>query len=489
MDSLKKNFVSDFLASIVVFLVALPLCMGIAIASGVPPAAGLIAGIIGGLVVGALSGAPLQVSGPAAGLAVMVYEFVQVYGVGALIPLGILVGLTQILAAYLRFGLYFKATSPSLIKGLLAGIGVLIFSSQFHIMLDDTTKSSGLQNLFTIPQAFENVFMDLSTGIIHYPAIIGLATISTIIFWNELRLKITRIIPAPLLAVLVGTFLATHYKFPVKLVDIPDNLFASFSFGGIADSFSIVNLKFIGSAIGMAFVASAETLLCVTAVDKMTKGASNYNKEMFAQGVGNMIAGLFGALPLTGVIVRSSANVESGGQTRNSAIMHGIWLLLLVLIFPQILGYIPMSALAAILVFTGWKLMNLSSIPGLWSKSRTEFLIYVVTVATIVSVDLLTGVIAGFLVSLFVLVFQLLKLDIKFAVDGKSHTISFTGRVSFLNLPDLSKQLDEYKPEENTKIVVDLEDVEYIDHAIEEHLDHWSDKLKSEGHDVEIKKN
>jgi MFS superfamily sulfate permease-like transporter len=355
-------------------------------------------------------------------------------------------------------------------------------------MLDDTTKSSGLANLATIPAAFNTVFNDLAAGNIHFAAVLGLITIVTIIIWNLVkdRISFTKVFPAPLIAVLTASVLVSLYHFPVKMIQIPSNLLEGLTLSNFTGSFSVFSFSFFIKAVGIAFVASAETLLCVTAVDKLVKkGESNYNKELMAQGFGNFVAGLFGALPITGVIVRSSANIEAGGRTRMAAILHGVWLVALVLFFPFILNMIPMSALAAILVFTGWRLFDAKSIPGIYKKSKGEFAIYATTITTIVAVDLLTGVIAGFIVSLFILVMGLLDFEFHHEDEGGVHHLHIKGRLSFLCIPKLVNQLNNFKPEHND-IVVNLENIEYMDHAIDEHIEHWKESMEHKGQKVRI---
>lgn len=215
-------FKKDLLASIVVFLVALPLCMGIAIASGLPPAAGLITGIVGGIVVGSLSGAPLQVSGPAAGLTVMVYEIVQRDGISILGPIVLLAGIVQIAAGYLGMGQWFRAVSPAVIKGMLAGIGVLIFASQFHVMVDDSPRGSGIANLLSIPEAIYKGVVPLDDSPHHWAAMIGILTILVIIIWKPIVPKPLKVIPAPLVAVVVATIASTFIQVPINRVSLPD---------------------------------------------------------------------------------------------------------------------------------------------------------------------------------------------------------------------------------------------------------------------------
>jgi MFS superfamily sulfate permease-like transporter len=244
-------------------------------------------------------------------------------------------------------------------------------------------------------------------------------------------------------------------------------------------------MNFIISSIAIAFVASAETLLSVTAVDKLAgRGISNYNKEIMAQGFGNMLAGVFGALPITGVIVRSSANIEAGAETRVSAILHGIWLFALVFFFTDILALIPVSALAGILIFTGWKLLDIKSIPALLKRSKAEALIYFVTFGLIVSVDLLTGVIVGFLTSVAVLVHKLHSLEVHRVENENDITVSFKGTASFLQVPKISMHLSNVPT--NKSVTLHLGGLNYLDWAVEEQLTAWKDIQVKKGIDAQI---
>ncbi|MCB0327626.1 MAG: SulP family inorganic anion transporter [Bdellovibrionales bacterium] len=471
MKMTKKILGREILASIVVFLVALPLCLGIAIASGVPPILGLISGIIGGLVVGSFAGAPLQVSGPAAGLAVMVFEFVDRYGLEALAPLGIVVGLLQILAWRYQLADYFKAISPALIKGLLSGIGLLILASQFHVAVDAMPVGGGLKNLLHIPNSFLD-FVVLEGGG-RSAFFLALMTLGSIFIWQQIEKKFSLGIPAPLVAIALVSGVAYFFQPEVKLVVIADNIAQELNMISWSHR-HLFSFAFLGSCLAIAFVASAETLLSVTAVDKLSgKGQSDYNKEMLAQGLGNAVAGVFGALPITGVIVRSSANIESGASTRYSAIIHGIWLFVLVFFFASFLSLIPMSALAAILIYTGWKLLNIKQIPEIIQKSKGEALVYFVTFILISCVDLLTGVIVGFMTSVAFLVYELQNLQVSTEETESESRVVFSGTASFLQVPKISSVLRKVSKEKDA--VIDIRDLKYQDWAVQEQFQHWKE--------------
>ena len=462
----------DFLASVVVFLVALPLCMGIAIASGVPPAAGLMTGIIGGLVVALFAGAPLQVSGPAAGLSVIVWDLVQTHGLATLGIIVLIAGIAQLAAGMLGLGQWFRAVSPAVIHGMLAGIGVLIFASQFHVMVDDKPRGSGLENLISIPQAIAKGLMPADGSVHFQAAMIGLLTLGTIIGWRFVP-KLIRVIPGPLVAIVVATAAAAMAGLGIARVSVPANLLDSVQLPDLA-TLPDLGWGIVGAGLALAFVASAETLLCATAVDKMHDGPrTKYDKELRAQGIGNMLCGLVGALPMTGVIVRSSANVEAGGKTRASAFLHGVWLLLFVAALPFVLEWIPVAALAAVLVFTGYKLVNIAAIRKLATFGKGEVAIYFATVVTIVSVDLLSGVVLGIVLSMAKLLytFSHLEVNLEPRSDGKVIDLHLRGAATVVGLPRLANKLEGVP--RGAELHIHLDELTYIDHACLDLIANW----------------
>ena len=472
----------DLLASIVVFLVALPLCMGIAIASGAPPAAGLITGIVGGLVVGFMAGSPLQVSGPAAGLAVIVYEIIQKHGLGMLGVILLLAGVIQLAAGLFKLGQWFRAVSPAVIHGMLAGIGVLIFVSQFHVMVDDKPHGSGIKNIAALPEAIWKGIMPIDGSAHHWAAGIGLLTIAIIVGWKMLAPKKLQVVPATLLAVVVATVVAAVSGVAINLVNVPDSITSAVTLPTAETLRGLLSGSVIVAAVGMAFVASAETLLCATAVDKMHNGPrTKYDRELAAQGVGNMICGALGALPMTGVIVRSSANVDAGARTRASAILHGAWLLVFVAALPWVLKMIPTSSLAALLVFTGYKLVNLKVVKELREYGKGEVFIYFATIVTIVATDLLTGVLTGIALSAVKLLYRFSHLDIRIVDEpGRGATVMYlNGAATFIRLPKLAAALEQVPP--STELHVHFENLQYVDHACLDLLVNWEKQHEATG--------
>lgn len=458
--------------------------MGIAIASGLDPSAGIITGIVGGLVVGAMSGCPLQVSGPAAGLSVIVLQLLGQYGLGTLGLIVVIAGMVQIAAGFLRLGRWFQAIAPAVVHGMLGGIGVLILASQFHVMLDDRPKGSGLQNLTSIPWALYDRVLTIDGDSSHHAAAIGVLTIVVMILWGKLPARLRAVVPAPLAAVVTGTAAATLLRFDIKHVDVPSQLWNAVtppSLSGVTDPTVWV------AALGLAFVASAETLLSAAAVDQMQSGPrTRYDKELVAQGVGNALCGALGALPMTGVIVRSSANVEAKAETRASTIMHGLWLLVFVTMLSSVLRLIPISTLAALLVYTGYKLaFNATEVKKLIRHSRAELAIYAITLVSIVCTDLLHGVIIGVACATLRLLVTFARLDAHLVEgEGRQLDLRLAGNACFITLPQLAETLEGVP--EGTHLRVHLENLDYIDHACLELLSHFRTRHEALGGTVEV---
>lgn len=546
----RQHFLSDFLASIVVFLVALPLCIGIAVAVGVNPALGLITGIIGGLVVGSVAGSPLQVSGPAASLFVIVAnivqtrqeEFCNAAGANslnaspevqagamahALAALGLsvmLAGIIQFVAGKMGLGRWFRAVSPAVIKGMLSGIGALILVSQFHVMLDhdamwgDKKARGGLQYLATIPTAIQKCFdfdaddgpeskvqdtgaaapagTDSSTAIVpsqkkqrHYlAAMIGVITILSIFLWSKYAPKKVSFIPGALVGIIMATLFATLMGWTsaelIRPLKVDSNMFSAVTWPSLKWGTFILESSTWLSAMVFAIVASAATLLTASAVDNMARDIgvkTDFDQELTSQGVGNFLCGIVGALPMTGVIVRSSANVQAGARTRNSTIIHGAWLLLFVCVLPELLNYIPKSALGALLVYTGLKLLNPAQFKELWKIGKSEAFIYLITLGLIVSVDLLVGIAVGVALSAGKLLYRFTHLEVELESDEEKHKyeLKLKGAATFLRLPILADYLEELPGD--AELHVCLEEVDYIDHACFELLMNWADSHVEEG--------
>ncbi len=477
-QSILGNLKDDLFSSIVVFFVALPLCMGIAIASGAPPATGIITGIIGGLVVGFLSGCPLQVSGPAAGLIVIVFEYIQTYGMEKLGVIIILAGVHQMVAAWLQLGQWFRAVSPAVIHGMLGGIGLLILSSQFHIMIDDAPRATGLENLLSIPEGIVKAVLPTEGGPAHQEAAaIGVLTILTIILWNKYIPKQVQALPGVLVGVGIASALSFGFDLPISHVKVRDDLLGIIHLPGLDSLMHLMDTSLISASLALAFIASVETLLSATAVDQLHSGPrTRYNKELFSQGVGNVLCGLLGALPVTGVMVRSSANVQAGAKTRASAILHGAWLLILVAFLPFVLRQIPTSSLGAILVFTGYKLMNPAAIHDLKAYGRSEVLIYLGTMGAIVVTNLLTGVLIGVGLAIWKLLYTTQNLETHLEPLTGSPIVTYRfhlmGIATFVSLPRLATALENVPP--GVAVEMRFDSLRHIDHACLNILESWA---------------
>jgi MFS superfamily sulfate permease-like transporter len=481
------NFKKDLLASVVVFLVALPLCLGIAIASGMPPAAGLITGIIGGLVAGSLSGCPLQVSGPAAGLAVLVYEIVQTHGVKMLAVAVSIAGILQILAGVFKAGRVFRSIAPSVIFGMLAGIGILIFGAQFHVMIDDKPRENGLQNLISIPISISKGLFPPDGTSHHLAAYLGVGTIATLMLWTKFAPKSLKWIPGALIAVAGATAAAVIFGLPVNRVQISDGFLGTVSFMNLGDLAGLLSPDALLLGLTVAFVASAETLLSAAAVDQMHDGPkANYNRELISQGVGNTLCGLLGSLPMTGVIVRSATNVNAGAKTRTSAILHGFWLLVVVASMPWLLRMIPTASLAAVLVYTGWKLVNIQNVKRLLGYGGAPVVIYAATVIGIVTTDLLKGILLGLALSILKVVYARTHFGMRVvpSTNGERTDVYLEGAATFLRLPAFSDKLETIPFAGETH--VHLRELDYVDDACLDSLSNWQHQRKLKGSIVYI---
>lgn len=488
LASIKKMAERDLAASVVVFLVALPLCMGIAVASGVPPEKGLLTGIVGGIVVGLLAGSPLQVSGPAAGLAVIVFEIVREQGMSALGPILLLAGAIQLVCGFLRLGGWFRAISPAVVHGMLAGIGVLIVAGQFRVLFDARPLPNGLANLLAIPGAFLNL-VPFDGSADEAALLIGLATVGAMIGWERLRPKSLSLLPGALVGVALGTGLTAAFSLSIKRVEVPDAIWDGITLPGWPALAAMADPAIALTALAVAFIASAETLLSASAVDRMHGGVrTNYNRELSAQGVGNMLCGLIGALPMTGVIVRSSANVQAGATSRASTVMHGLWLLALVAMLPSVLRLVPMASLGGVLVVTGWRLVNLQHARELFKHhGPLPVMIWAATLFTVVAVDLLSGVLVGLALTGLELLPRLNRLGLrvrKREVEPKRFTLALTGAATFVQLPRLLHTLEGLP--DDASVQIRTAQPFYLDHTCREAIVDWAARRRRAGGLVQL---
>lgn len=480
----------DFLASIIVFLIALPLAIGISIACGLPIYSGIVSGIIGGIVVGLFSGNSLQVSGPAAGLILIIVDIIQTQGVEKLFLIIFLVGLIQIAFGILSFGKWFRAISPAIIQGMLAGIGISIFLSQFHIMLDSSPQNNFINNIKDLLSVIYNSVLPLDGSQHHHACTIGILTISMILLWNLLPYKKLKVIPSALVGVITASIVANAAYLDITYLQVGDNFWSGINFIKLSEFSHILNPTVILNALVITFIASAETLLTSAAIDKMcTRSKTDYDKEIIAQGIGNSLSGFLGGLPITGVIVRSAANINANAQTRLSAVLHGVWLLLFVSVFPFVLNYIPISSLAAILVYTGYKLVDIDAAKHLLKLSRGEFAIYLITLVSILFTNLFEGILIGFIFAFLKSAYKVLKVDIdtEYIEEENRVVAKLHGNITFLQLPTLIDALEHLPKDKN--ITLCTERLHYIDHACVDFIKSWEkDRLKKvQGYELLIK--
>ncbi|MEK6762515.1 MAG: bifunctional SulP family inorganic anion transporter/carbonic anhydrase [Nitrospirota bacterium] len=469
----------DLTSGLVVFLVALPLCLGVALASGAPLLSGVLAGIVGGILVGMLSGSHTSVSGPAAGLtAVVAAQILSLGSFPAFLLAVVLAGLIQIGLGLARAGFLAAFFPSSVIKGLLAAIGVILILKQIpHLFGHDPDPEGDLA--FQQPD-HENTFSELARtiGDIHPgAAAIGLLSIVVLFVWGKWKPLKHSPVPAPLIVVLLGVGVSLWFRQlggawviePSHLVQVPvaDSLAGFFGFLQLPDFSQWVNPTLYTAAITLAAVASLETLLNLEAVDKLDpqQRTSPASRELLAQGIGNVTAGLIGGLPITSVIVRSSVNINAGGKTKLAAVIHGVFLLVSVALLPVWLNLIPLSCLAAILVVTGVKLASPALVRQMWSEGRYQFAPFALTVVAIVVTDLLIGVLIGLTVSAGFILYSNMRQPIRRFVEqhlgGDVVHIELANQVSFLNRAALSKVLDEVP--RGGDVLLDAQNTDYID--------------------------
>jgi MFS superfamily sulfate permease-like transporter len=477
-------FKTDILSGLVVFLVALPLCLGIALASGAPLFAGIISGVIGGIVVGLLSHSQLSVSGPAAGLtAILVGAITSLGSYETFLAAVVLAGVFQILLGIAKAGTVSNYFPSNVIEGMLTAIGAIIILKQLPHAVGYDVDNEG-DFVFIEKGTGHNTFSALIDAInySHFGAIIiCLVALAILIAFNKVAfLRNLKVVPGALIAVLSGiilneTFKATGSNLAISqehLVNLP----VPSSFNDFIGQFSFPNFSALTDshvwivAATIAAVASIETLLCIEAADKLDplKRYTNTNQEMFAQGAGNILSGLIGGIPMTSVIVRTSANVNSGGRTKTAAIAHGVFLLIAVLSIPTLLNKIPLASLAAILLMIGYKLASPTVFKHMWHSGKYQFTPFIITVLAVVFTDLLKGVGIGLVVSVFFILRANLKLAYFFKKEeyhpGETITMKLAQEVSFLNKAAI-KQTLQHLPA-GSHLEIDATDSFYIDHDV-----------------------
>ncbi len=509
MSTKKISYLStvrhDLPASIVVFFVALPLCLGIALASGAPLFSGLIAGIVGGIVVGFLSGSQIGVSGPAAGLAAIVLSAIATLGSYENFLLAVVMGgILQLIFGLLKAGIIGYYFPSSVIKGMLTGIGIIIILKQIPHFFGYDADPEGDFAFFQVDgsNTFSGIINTLSS-ISPGATTIAVISLSILILWERVlakKARFFRLVQGPLVAVVVGIifYLATQDNSTLAIteghlvnVPIPE------SFHSFLGQFSFPNFSAITNsdiwvvAFTIALVASLETLLCVEATDKLDpeKRVTPTNRELLAQGTGNIISGMIGGLPITQVIVRSSANIQSGGKTKMSAIIHGFFLLISIITIPRLLNMIPLSVLAAVLLMVGYKLAKPALFSSMYKLGWMQFLPFTTTVLGIVFTDLLVGIGFGLLVGIVVILINsyrnshFLHKEGEEIDDGRIK-MTLAEEVTFFNKGAILKELDRLP--ENSYLELDVRKTRYLDNDIIEILDDFSHKAKLRGITIKL---
>ena len=481
--NLFANLKSDFASGLVVFLVALPLCLGIALASGAPLFSGIIAGVVGGLVVGYLSQSHLSVSGPAAGLTAIVLTAITDLGAFNIFLLAVfLAGIIQLILGFIKAGTISNYFPNNVIEGMLAGIGVIIFLKQIPHAVGYDPDFEGDESFFQIDG--QNTFSEIFSVLNHITigsVLITVISLAILIAWTKIEfLKRLKLIPAALVAVIVSIilneiFIQSGSDLAIAkdhLVSLPvPTSFEEFKTIIVTPDFtSITNPKVWIVALTIAVVASIETLLCIEAADRMDaqKRYTDTNVELKAQGIGNIISSLIGGLPMTSVVVRTSANNAAGAKSKMSAIIHGILLLVSVLAIPSILNKIPLATLAAVLLLVGYKLANPKTIKHFWDKGKYQFIPFIATFVAVVFTDLLKGVALGMIISVIFVLKGNMKRAYNFRKeeyhDGDIIHIDLAQEVSFLNKSAIKSTL--LAIPENSKVVINATDTVYIVHDV-----------------------
>ncbi|MEV5241366.1 SulP family inorganic anion transporter [Streptomyces cinnamoneus] len=466
----------DALASLVVFLVALPLCVGVAVASGVPAELGLITGIVGGLVVGSMPGSTFQVSGPAAGLTVLVFEAVREFGLGTLGAIVLVTGLLQLVLGALKFGRWFRAISVAVVQGMLAGIGLVLLFGQLYTMAGVRQPRTGLEKIAGIPGLVADVATDRD-ALVSFA--VGAGTIAVLVLWKKLPAR-AQLVPAPLVAVALATAVTAAGGLDVASVEVR-GLIDAIQPPGLNDLTSLGSVAALGTVLAFTLIASAETLFSAAAVDRMHDGPStDYDKELLAQGVGNTVCGVLGALPMTAVIVRSSANVQAGARTSLSRVLHGVWLLLFAVLLPVAIGFIPLAALAGVLVHAGCKLVPVKDLAPLWREHRGEAVVLGVTAVAIVTTSMFEGVVLGLLLAVVKSAWETSKVGVAVddGTDGRV-LVTLTGNATFLRLPPLLDTL--HALPRDRPLELDLSGLRHLDHACRTALEVWAARHNAEG--------
>lgn len=499
-----KNFGADLPASVVVFLVALPLCLGIALASNAPLFSGIIAGVIGGIVIGSLSGSQLSVSGPAAGLTAIVATAILKLPTFEVFLLSVVIcGILQFILGLIKAGIIGDYVPNCVIKGMLAAIGLILILKQFPHLIGYDANYLGDERFRQVND--ENTFSEIINAFHYITPVAVLIGVTGLLFqfvWEKLtsgKKGFIKLIPAPLIVVLSGIVINELFKNsgaayaidPKHMVSIPVARSANefVSFFTTPDFNGLLNKDVWMAGITLALVASLETLLSIEAIDDLDpyQRVTNKERELKAQGIGNILSGLIGGLPITSVIVRSSANVNAGAKSKMSAIYHGLLLLLFVALIPGLLNLIPKAALASVLIYTGYKLAKPGLFKAYYRKGWDQFLPFVITIAAILLSDLLIGVVIGIVAGLFFIVRSNFKTSVFIVHDRNKYLFRLRKDVSFLNKPIIKTRLEEIPA--GASVLIDASRADFIDKDVVETIEDFMIHAPLKKIRVELRRN
>jgi carbonic anhydrase len=456
----------DLPASLVVFLVALPLSVGIAIASNAPVLAGLIAAIVGGIVAGTIGGSPLQVSGPAAGLTVIIAGLVSDFGWGATCLITAAAGVLQVLLGLSRVARAALAISPVVVHAMLAGIGITIALQQAHVLLGGKSKSTAWHNLIGLPGQIVGA---------HRPGVIlGALVIAILVAWRWVPARL-RYVPGPLVAIVAVTVISVLFPFHVRRIELDESPLNALRLPDIPDG----NWGAIAiGVITVALIASVESLLSAVSVDRMQNGPrTDFDRELIGQGAANIVSGTIGGLPVTGVIVRSSTNVNAGARSRASAVLHGVWILLFTVPFAELVEEIPTAALAGLLIVIGVQLLKPAHIET--AMKHGDLAIYIVTAVCVIFLNLLHGVMIGLAVAIVLTGWRVIRARVEAKLVGDQWHVAVEGAAcTFLALPRLTRVLSSVPS--GAVVTVDIS-VHYLDHAAHQAIGDWQRQYEATG--------
>jgi carbonic anhydrase len=461
---------NDLPSSLVVFLVALPLSLGIAIASGAPVLSGLVAAVVGGIIVGALGGSPLQVSGPAAGLTVVVADLISDFGWAVTCLITVAAGVLQVLLGLSRVARAALAISPVVVHAMLAGIGITIALQQTHVLLGGKSKSTAWHNVIELPGQLIGA---------HRPGLLlGVLVIAILIAWRWVPAKLARI-PGPLVAIVGVTIISLVFPFHVRRIELEGSPLDALQLPDIPDGeWSDVAL----GVITVALIASVESLLSAVSVDRMHNGPrTDFNRELIGQGAANVVSGTIGGLPITGVIVRSSTNVNAGAKSRASSIMHGVWILLFTLPFAELVEEIPTAALAGLLIVIGIQLLRPAHIET--AMKQRDLAVYVVTAVSVIFLNLLHGVMIGLALAIALTGWRVIRATVEAHFVDEEWRVVVEGACTFLALPRLTRVLASIPDGGNVTVAIS---VNYLDHAAHQAITDWRRQYEAVGGTVRI---